>query len=317
VKAKLSDHQSVTKSKYNVQATTTRRRRSRIGRFKRKRSKHDHPWQLTHEWTEGDHANQRGKRQRTFCRVWYSGKTNASGWKAHLRSKHGISGSGTASSGQGTVLVQSTLGKVVFPDGAQRKFEIAIVEYVVGSGISLRGTGGQRFKQLVVSLTNAYEPPSTRTILRRMVELFRIAKPLLSSFLRQLDVAICLTLDGWSNRNLKGFYVVTVHWVDMSSMVMKSLLLTIIDVACGTGVGRRVGTALFEHLKGIGRDVLTRLLNVVSDNGGDATAAVKQLFLLVNGAVGYEQMLPSHHVRCTEHSVQLGVVKVLTHPADQ
>jgi hypothetical protein len=120
----------------------------------------------------------------------------------------------------------------------------------------------------VVSLTNGYEPPSTCTILRRIVKLFRNAEPLLSLFLRHLDVTISLTLVGWSNRNLKGFYVVTVHWVDVSSMAMKSLLLTIIDVACGTGVGRRVGTALFELLKGMGRDVLTRLLNVVSGNGG-------------------------------------------------
>jgi hypothetical protein len=95
-------------------------------------------------------------------------------------------------------------------------------------------------------------------------------------------------------------------------MAMKSLLLTIIDVACGTGVGRRVGRALFEHLKGMGRDVLTRLLSLVRDNGGDAAAAVKQPFQLVNGAVNYEQMLPSNHVRCSDHSVQLGVVKVLT-----
>jgi hypothetical protein len=182
---------------------------------------------------------------------------------------------------------------------------------VVGGGISLRAAGGLRFKQLVVSLTNGYEPPSTRTILRRIVELFRIAEPLVSSFLRQLDVAISLTLDGWSNRNLKGFYVVTVHWVDVSSMTMKSLLLTIIDVACGTGVSRRVGTAMFERLKGMGRDMLTLLLNVVSDNGGNATAAIKQLFQLVNGAIGYEQMLPSNHVRCSDHSVQLDVVKVL------
>jgi hypothetical protein len=93
----------------------------------------------------------------------------------------------------------------------------------------------------VVSLTNGYEAPSTRTISRRIVEMLRIAEPLLSSFLRQLDVSISLTLDGRSNRNLKGFYVVTVHWVDVSCMAMKSLLLTIIDVACGTGVGRRVG----------------------------------------------------------------------------
>jgi hypothetical protein len=62
----------------------------------------------------------------------------------------------------------------------------------------------------------------------------------------------------------------------------------------------------------MGRDVLTRLLNVVIDNGGDATGAVKQLFQLVNGAVDYEQMLPSNHVRCSDLSVQLGAVKVLT-----
>jgi hypothetical protein len=74
---------------------------------------------------------------------------------------------------------------------------------VVVGGISLRAAGGQTFKQLVVSLTNGYEPPST--ILRRIVELFRIAEPLLSSFLRQLDVVISLTLDGWSDRNLKVF----------------------------------------------------------------------------------------------------------------
>jgi hypothetical protein len=181
-----------------------------------------------------------------LCRVWYSCKTYALGWKAHLRSKLGISGSGTASSGHGTVLVQSALGKVLFPDCVLRKFENTIVDYVVGGGISMRAAGGQRLKQPVVSLTNGYEPLSTRTILRRIVELFRIAEPLLSSFFRLLDVAISLTLDGWSNRNLKGFYVVRVHWVDVSSMAKRGLLLTIIDVPCGTGVGRRVGTALFN-----------------------------------------------------------------------
>jgi hypothetical protein len=100
-----------------------------------------------------------------LCRVWYSGKTNASGWKAHLRSKHGISGSGTASSGQGNVLVRSTLGKVVFPEGVQRKFENAIVDYVVSGGISLRATGGQRFKQLVVSLSPHRPAPTGGALL--------------------------------------------------------------------------------------------------------------------------------------------------------
>jgi hypothetical protein len=122
-----------------------------------------------------------------------------------------------------------------------------------------------------------------------------------------------LTLDGWSNRNPKGFYVVTAQWVDASSMSTKSALLTIIDVACGTGVGARVGVALFEHLKRMGRDVLTRVLNVTSDNGSDTVSAVKRLFQLIKNFVSYEQMRQANHVRCADHLIQLGVLLVLKH----
>jgi hypothetical protein len=93
-----------------------------------------------------------------------------------------------------------------------------------------------------------------------------------------MDIAISLTLDGWLNRNLKGFYVVTTHWVDVASLTNKNIFLTILDVKCETGVSKRVKAALFEYLKHLGRDVMTRLLNVVNDNGSDATAVVARLF---------------------------------------
>jgi len=91
----------------------------------------------------------------------------------------------------------------------------------------------------------------------------------------------------------------------------KSLLLTIIDVASGRGVGVRIVKALFEQLKGMGLNVLPKLLNVVSDNGSNATVAVKHMFQLINAMVGYEQMRPCNHVRCANHSVQLAILKVL------
>ena len=106
-------------------------------------------------------------------------------------------------------------------------------------------------RKLLQSLTNGYSPLSTCTILRRIVELYLIARPLLATFFSSLNVAISLTLDGWSNRNLKGFYVVTAHWIDIVTAKSKSLLLTIIDVASGHGVGVRVAKDLFENLKGI------------------------------------------------------------------
>jgi hypothetical protein len=49
-------------------------------------------------------------------------------------------------------------------------------------------------------------------------------------------------------------------------------------VTSGCGVGVRVAKALFEHLKGMGLNVLPKLLNVVSDNGSNATTAMKHMF---------------------------------------
>jgi hypothetical protein len=203
------------------------------------------------------------------------------------------------------------LKPVSFPDHVTRKYENVVVDFVIGGDISLRAPGGKRFKELLQSLTNGYSPPSTRTILRRIVELYLIARPLLAAFFSSLNVVISLTLDGWSNRNLKGFYVVTTHWIDTVTAKSKSLLLTIIDVASGRGVGVHVAKALFEHLKGMGLNMLPKLLNVMSNNGSDATVAVKHMFQLINATVRYEQMRPCNHVRCADHSVQLVVLKVL------
>jgi Na+-transporting NADH:ubiquinone oxidoreductase subunit NqrD len=76
------------------------------------------------------------------------------------------------------------------------KYENAVVDHVVEGGVTLRAAGGVRFKKFVVSLTNGYEPPSIRTIVRRITELYRILEPLLAAFLCSLDVAISLSLDG-------------------------------------------------------------------------------------------------------------------------
>ena len=281
---------------------------------KRKRARGEFPWVHTHGWMEGDPLAQKGKRQCRHCKKWFSSKTNCSGWKAHLFTKHGLSHSGrdnVLSAPCSDILVQTTLKPMSFPDHVVRKYENAIVDFVIGGDISFRAAGGTRFKVLLQSLTNGYSPPSTRTILRRIMELYLIARPLLATFFSSLNVAISLTLDGWSNRNLKGFYVVTAHWIDTVTTKSKSLLLTIIDVASGRGVGVRVAKDLFEHLKGMGLNVLTKLLNVVSDNGSDAIAAVKHMFQLINVAVGYEHMRSCNHIRCADHSVQLAVLKVL------
>jgi len=138
----------------------------------------------------------------------------------------------------------------------------------------------------------------------------------LAAFFSSLNVTISLTLDGWSNRNLKRLYVMTAHWIDTITTKSKSLLLAIIDVASGCGVGVRIAKALFEHLEGMGLNVLPKLLNVMNDNGSDVTIAMKHMFQLINAMVKYEQMRPCNHVRCADQFVQLAVLKVLVQIKD-
>jgi hypothetical protein len=261
-----------------------------VAKSKWKRQKHQFLWEYVKDWQDDNSAKHCGKRQCMVCRKWYSGSTNASGWKAHMKSAHGITNNNIASSAlSGNVMFQSTFSsKPVFPEPVLRKYENAIMDNIVEGGVTLHAAGGVRFKKVVVSLTNGYEPPLTRTILRRIVELYRILEPLLAAFLCSLDVAISLTLDGWSNRNLKGFYVVTAYWVDVASLNNKSILPTILDVKCGTSVSKHIGATLFKYLKRMGRDVMTRLLNVISDNGSDMTASIARVFQLVNTFIGYE-----------------------------
>ena len=225
---------------------------------RRKRLKADFPWSYTRDWATGDSSRAVGKRQCLQCKKWFSSSTNAQGWKIHLQAQHGIkkpskedtSTTSLSSPDGGTTTrqQQSLMKKVTLPAHLVRMNENAVVDYVVSGDISLRAAGEEQFRRLVYALTNGYSPPSTRTILRRTVELFSLTQPLLAKYLGKLDVSVSITMDGWSNRNLKGFYVVTAHWVDTRSGCYKSLLLTILDISCGTGVGNRVGSALFSYL---------------------------------------------------------------------
>ncbi|BBN07255.1 hypothetical protein Mp_4g02340 [Marchantia polymorpha subsp. ruderalis] len=94
-------------------------------------------------------------------------------------------------------------------------------------------------------------------------------------------------------------------------MMIKTILLTILDVKCGVVVDVRAGIDLIEYLKRMGRDLVTRILNVTSDNGSDATNAVVRLFKLVNIFVGYEQLRKCNQVKCADHSIQLAVLQAL------
>jgi hypothetical protein len=248
---------------------------------KRKRARGEFPWNYTHEWVEGDHKFLKSKRQCTQCRKSFSHKTNASGWRTHLREQHFVIFPETGNMARRAKEFQQQPVVTSFPPRVLIEFENAVVDFVVKGSISLRGAGGGGFKTLVRKHSRGYEVPSTRSIIRRIVELYFIMLPIVSDCLNTLDVSFPITIDGWSNRNLKGFWMVTAHWVETRTATLRSVLLTILDVQPGRGVGKRIGTALLEFLRSLGASVLTKLLAVVIDNGSDAIK-------------GGEHTLPTH-----------------------
>ncbi len=93
-----------------------------------------------------------------------------------MKSAHSIIDNNTASSASsGNVMFQSTFSnKPMFLKPVLRKYENVVVDYIVKGDVTLRAAGNIRFKKFIVSPMNGYEPPSTRTILRRIVKLYRI-----------------------------------------------------------------------------------------------------------------------------------------------
>jgi hypothetical protein len=105
-----------------------------------------------HTPTEGDPLAQKGKRQCNHCKIWFSSKTNSSSWKAHLSSKHVLSQARTDKvlfALGSSVLVQTTLKPMSFPNHVACKYKNVVVDFVIGGDISLRAAGGTRFKELL------------------------------------------------------------------------------------------------------------------------------------------------------------------------
>lgn len=69
-----------------------------VAKSKRKHQKHQFLWEYVKDWPNGDLTKHCEKRQCMVCHKWYSRSTNGSGWKAHMKSAHGITGNNTTSS---------------------------------------------------------------------------------------------------------------------------------------------------------------------------------------------------------------------------
>lgn len=107
-----------------------------------------------------------------------------------------------------------------------------------------------------------------------------------------------------SGKILRGQEALPLH----PTLTSRSVLLMIADVKSGLCVGHSFARALIVYFKCPEKDLMTRLLNITTNNGSGATAAVKYFFPLANSFLGIEQFAKANHILCMDQSIQLAVV---------
>jgi hypothetical protein len=241
-----------------------------------------------------------GRRRCSGCATVFATTTGTGTIGAHLRKKHGISKTKEATSKK--QYKQTGIdGPTSFV--SQGATESAIATYIVSGVLSHNHVESVAFKEILSTLAPAVTLFSAQTLKRRVLVMYIVLKTLIAQYLAPLTVAFSVTYDGWSNDALRGYYSTTLHWISTDLGTTCDCILDFFFVTPGPGVGERCGSYLISLLDSFG--IISRVLAVVSDNGGDAVVAGRAV--VIAAAAEESTRLPTEHVRCFAHTFQLAI----------
>lgn len=104
--------------------------------------------------------------------------------------------------------------------------------------------------------------PSSSTLKRKIFEKYEKMHTCVSNFIKTSGSKISLTIDGWSSYGMKGYYGITVHFVD-KNWNLQSILLDFVP-AQGKHSGESVANLLYDVLRSYG--LLNLIQGVTTDN---------------------------------------------------
>ncbi|OQR85308.1 hypothetical protein ACHHYP_20590 [Achlya hypogyna] len=180
------------------------------------------------------------KRRCKHCNVTFAVTTSTGTISKHLAAQHHVHESTKTVA---KPLVQlGILDKL--PLASSRNIDSAVSTYFVQSILPHDHVGSVGFLQLMATMAPLYKVISPTTIKRRTLEMYIVLKCIVMTYFSQLAVACHATFDGWSNQAYRGFYAVTLHWIDVANMELHECILDFFHVAPGPGAGERCGSHL-------------------------------------------------------------------------
>ncbi|PTQ29570.1 hypothetical protein MARPO_0138s0010, partial [Marchantia polymorpha] len=150
------------------------------------------------------------------CTTSFSAKTGTSSLSRHLLVKHNISkGHKSGDPLQTFFGVNGELQDPYELDNESKEANLnALVAFVVDHQQAFNLVENETFRSFCRRLNPHYSLPSRQTLTRSLSDHFERALLQFRSTIDSIKGAIALTLDCWSSRVMRGYMVITVHWID-------------------------------------------------------------------------------------------------------
>ncbi|KAL4085139.1 hypothetical protein QTP88_011338 [Uroleucon formosanum] len=176
-----------------------------------------------------------------------------------------------------------------------KQLDDQVTRMIVKGYYSFRMVDDKEFRKFVEMLNPGYQLPCRQTVSKNLIP--RLYNCTLEQLKQQIQssTAICLTTDGWTCINNRGYIAITAHYIEPNGT------LSSICLSCEEFNERHTSTNLANYLKNITVewDINYKIVAIVTDNAPNITAAVREM--------------KYRHIGCFAHSINLLVQHSLEH----
>ena len=272
----------------------------------------------------------------------YRPSTSLSVKKTHLRSVHNISfgandcDEGDCDDSQPKLKVMKLEKKKNCLDSvSKQKFHDAVIDFVVNTSVGIKfmerkatrnflsiiqnhdiPSGKKNYTTIIFKLLCLYIYPGStlRRWIKKKCDTFLVGR---ANYFSQLTCTkMWITFDGWTDKQMRAFDWITIHWIDPLTGELHSCILDVIQVAGGAGLSARLSDAILVSL--CENKVAEFVSGSTTDNANEPIATQNLLcdaldhkeFNVANPTKSY------HTLRCMNHLLQLGVVEIYNNIKD-
>lgn len=231
----------------------------------------------------------------------YSLTTGTSSLSHHLRGVHKILSSESADPNQAQIVPHGFEFPSFLSDSERASILHHLVKFIVDSKSPFSIVKSFSFKQFCTALNNRYQLPSPQTIVRAISDEHLKMQAKFRKNLQAAPGKISLTADGWSSRTMRGYFVVTAHWIDVDWTLQHSILRFIYFPRPHNSSTTATLLTQIIHQYGIE----SKIVAITTDSGSEMKPAMD----LVKTSITNEgHFLHSHwHIRCVCHIINRAI----------